>query len=108
MLMKPEPWVYHAAWCFGGFFFPAAIMAIGLAFQRQYPPTERELAEAIVPPKMLSNMISVLALSHAGASLLAFRHWHKWAAVWVLTAVQLLLTLYVAFMALMAVQGTWL
>jgi hypothetical protein len=96
------------AWCLGGFLFPAAIMAIGLAFQRGFPPTEAELARAAVHPTLLSHAINGLALSHVAAAALAVALWHDRQWVRVVTAAQLGCTLYAWFLSAMAVQGTWL
>src|SRR5262245_14235697 len=108
MTVHPRRRYYHLAWCLGGFLFPAATMAIGLAFKWQHSPTEAELAAAAVHPDMLSRWINGLTLAHLVASAFAMAYWHeRWSAL-LITPVQMGCTLYVWFLAGMAVQGKWL
>src|SRR5687768_14722132 len=106
---QPGRRLYRVAWCLGGFLFPAAIMAIGLAFHRDFPwDAPPEVAGSAVHPDVLSLWVNGLALGHLTAGTLAVARWHDRWAVLAATAAQLGCTLYCWLLATMAVQGTWL
>src|SRR5262245_25047026 len=96
----------HVAWCLGGFLFPAAIWAIGLAFQREHPPSPAELERAWVHPDVLSYAVGGLMLGHVVAGGVALVRWPHRGWVWAATAAQLACSLCASFLAAMAVQGT--
>lgn len=108
MAARPDGPSYHLAWCLGGFVFPVAVTALGLAFERGNPPDEAELAGAWVHPELLSRAVIVLLVLHAAAGLLAVVRWPICGGVWVATAAQLACSSVAGFLAGMAVRGEWL
>jgi hypothetical protein len=107
LLRRRRGRLFRIAWCVGGFLFPAAVMAIALAFGRQTPPTEVDLAAAAVHPDVLTRWVNGLAVAHLGAGTLAVAVWHTRWPVWVATAAQFVCLLYWWFLASMAVQGEY-
>jgi hypothetical protein len=93
----------HVVWCFGGFLFPIAFMAVSLGFERGHSPSEAEITQAIVHPDVYG-----LAVGHFGAALISWGCWPMRGWVIAATLIQLAGTLYWWFLAGVTVQGTWL